>query len=126
MSTLVSRGGIPYSIRPFDSGLQDRYPFSSMENMNTMLAGKLQSLRDELQSSFKMEQWNGMSGALTQLAALGETQGHLELSLRAQSLKELMGNRAGGRQSAGARIEELFNDLLFHISHLQWINQTSQ
>lgn len=97
-----------------------------MENRNAALAGELQSLKDELQISFKMGQWNGMAGALSQLAVLGENQGHRELSLRAQSLRELMGDRAGGRQSPGNRMEQLFNDLIFHLSHLQWTSQTSQ
>lgn len=63
-----------------------------------------------------------MTRTLEVLAKVGESQGQRELCLRAQSLRELMGARRCG---AGPRVGQLFNDLVFHLSHLQWLAQSS-
>ena len=42
---------------------------------------------------------------------------------RAQALRELMGYRAGGRDAAGERMIELFEQLTSRLSHFQWACQ---
>jgi hypothetical protein len=87
-------------------------------------ARELQALRNELIHQFRGSQWGELSRTLEMLARVGEMQGSRELCLRAQSLRELMGIRSD-RSTAGGRVSELFHDLMFHLSHLQWVSQTS-
>jgi len=95
-----------------------------MEEPIETLAGELQWIRSELVQHFQTQQWSQFSGALADLARMGEGQSYRELCLRAQSLRELIGERGGGRSfAAGARVAELFNELMFHLSHLQWSTQ---
>ena len=96
-----------------------------MERKSKALPGELQALRHELQSSFQEGRWERMSGTLGTVAVIAETHGRPELSLRAQSLRELMGDRGGGRGEPGPRLEALFQDLMFHLSHLQWCSQSA-
>ena len=87
---------------------------------------ELQALRTDLVTQFRLGYWAELSKTLNTLAKLGESQGRKEISLRAQSLRELMGDRAGGgRTDPGEPVSRIFNDLLFHLSHLQWVSQTS-
>lgn len=90
-----------------------------------LLTREIQFLRAELQSNFQEKNWSQLSRSLEAVVRVGETGGQMELCLRAQSLRELMGSRSSGRTSAGARMEELFHELMFHLSHFQWVSQTS-
>jgi len=88
------------------------------------LSATLHVVRLDLQGQFRGARWGELAQTLDTVAKLGETQGSRELCLRAQSLRELMGNRAGGRASAGDRVTQLFHELMFHLSHLQWLSQS--
>jgi hypothetical protein len=93
--------------------------------MDATFARELQSLKSNLTEQFQDGQWAELSKSLETLAKVGESQSCRELCLRAQSLRELMGYSAGGgRMSAGERASQLFHDLMFHLGHLQWVNQT--
>ena len=90
------------------------------------LQRELSSLRCRLMGQFKDERWSELAGTLDTLARVGEGQGERELCLRAQGLRELMGGRAGGRAEPGARVQELFSELMFRLGHLQWTCQVSR
>ena len=85
----------------------------------------LRELRRQLNAQFQKQEWEALSRTLEAVARMGHSAGQMELCLRAQTLRELMGNRAGGRQDAGKRLVDIFNNLIAHLSHLQWINQTN-
>ena len=109
------------SVSTPDRGYSTEHAPSALED----LSGELQSLHKTLVAQFKSGQWAPMASTLERLAKVGEHEGQRELCLRAQSLRDIMGERAGGREKAGKRLQELFSELLFHLSHLQWRNQTS-
>ena len=87
---------------------------------------QLRSFKKNLALQFQAGNWSELSRSLERLASLGETEGQMELCLRAQSLREILGVRASGRTQAGARVDELFHELMFHFSHFQWKNQVTQ
>lgn len=89
------------------------------------LAIELSRLSKELKRQFAGGQWQSLASTLEVLAKVGEIEGKRELCLRAQSMRELMGKNGGGRQHAGQRMQELFADLMFHLSHLQWSSKIS-
>ncbi len=90
-----------------------------------VLSSELKSLKKDLTRQFRGGEWDALAGSLEALAKLSEGQGAREICLRAQSLREIMGNRGSGRIEAGNRVTELFDELLFQVSHLQWLSQTS-
>jgi hypothetical protein len=87
------------------------------------LAYEIQHLRNQLIGLQQAARWRELGGALARAAELGELGGQRELCLRAQGLRELMGERLGGSVTPGPRADELFTDLMFHLSHFQWICQ---
>lgn len=87
---------------------------------NGSVSRELQHLRSQIERTFQAGRWSELAGALETLAKIGEAEGHRELCLRAQSLRELMGHNAGGREAPGKRVSELYHDLLFHVSHVEW------
>lgn len=84
------------------------------------VATELQVLRTEIDHGFQNGEWERLASSLDILAQMGERQGERELCLRSQCLKELIGERAGGR---GKRMDELFNDLMFYLTHMEWVHQ---
>ena len=94
-----------------------------MDEQAADLYVELQFLRRSLVKQFEEGHWTDLTATLSNVAKLGEGQGCPELCLRAQSLRELMGNRGSGRLTPGQRVEQLFSDLLFQLAHLQWSNQ---
>jgi hypothetical protein len=89
------------------------------------LSSELQSLRNELVFQFRREQWSSLAGTLEAIARLGEEQGRRELCLRAQTLRELMDHRGAPDAIRFDRVTEVYDELLFHLKHLQWVNQAS-
>lgn len=91
-------------------------------NHPSELAREIQGLRAQLHRYFHDGDWGDLANCLRSVAALAEAQSSLMLCLRAQSIRELLGDRqAGGRGAeAGPRLTELFTELQFHLTHLEW------
>jgi hypothetical protein len=64
--------------------------------------------------------WEPFLGTLKAVDDLAQFEGQIELSLRAQSLRELVGERLSGCSAPSPRVLQLFDDLVFHLSHLHW------
>jgi hypothetical protein len=107
--------------------------FNEIEAKNTTVTGNetsatktdlrpyLQFLRTDLERAFRDRDWESLLKQLEQLAAVGESEGRRELCLRAQSLREVLGHRAGGRgEEPGETLLRHFHELTFHLTHLQW------
>ncbi len=89
-------------------------------NASTVVA-ELDFLHQELTESFRSNHWPEVSARLDRVAKIAEFEGRRELCLRAQSLREIMGNRPA---QPSDRVNELFTDLLFQVSHLKWVAQS--
>jgi hypothetical protein len=83
---------------------------------------ELQSLRSDLMTKYQQGSWSELSSLLETVARVSEVEGRRELCLRAQTLRELMGTRAGGRESPGDRMSQVFEEMMSHLSHLQWLS----
>ena len=87
------------------------------------LAPYLIRLRADLEKAFRESDWEGLRRHLDRLATIGESEGHRERSLRAQSLREVLGHRGGGRgEEPGKALLRHYHELSFYLSHLQWIS----
>ncbi len=89
-------------------------------NPSTVVA-ELDHLHQGLTESFRSHHWPEVSARLDRLAKVAEYEGRRELCLRAQSLREIMGDRPS---LPSDRVNELFTDLLFQVSHLKWVAQS--
>ncbi len=81
----------------------------------------IQELRAALATAFRVHNWPSALSTLDLLATLGEHQGHRELCLRAQGLREVLGHRGESRSEPGESILRHYSELEFHLSHLQWL-----
>ncbi len=75
---------------------------------------EIKFLRKRLEQYFEAEKWAEFSEALDQLSKYAETQGRVELCLRAQALKEEV-----------SLDPACFSGLLHEISHLEWLSEAS-
>lgn len=79
-----------------------------------MLASELDSIEQNLSESFRERSWDDIDRGLVRLAQIAESQGRLELCLRAQAMRNL-------RNRPESQIGELFQDLMYQVSHLRWV-----
>ena len=83
-------------------------------------------LYKELETYFKKEQWPQLTDLLETVAKLGEKNGQKELCLKSQSLRVIMAGRTlkyAPENSTFNQMSELFDEILFHLSHLNWQNE---
>jgi hypothetical protein len=97
-----------------------------MEDQSFVSPAELRALQRELQIRFRQGQWDQVGGVLTALVVHAKSWGDLELGHRAQGLRELLGQRAGGRVQAGPRLESLFHDLLCRLDRLEWSSRSDR
>ena len=83
-------------------------------------------LYKELETYFRKEQWPQLTDLLETVAKLGEKNGQKELCLKAQSLRVIMAGRVlqyAPENSTFSQMSEIFEEILFHLSHLNWQNE---
>lgn len=96
-------------------------PSSTQSESVPALAPYLQVLKVDFERAFRDSDWENLNRLLASLATVGEREGYRELCLRAQSLQEVLGHRAGGRGSQpGEALQRHYQELSFHLAHLQW------
>ena len=82
---------------------------------------QVREIHGDLSRLFDECEWGGLAGGLATLSKVAENAGHQDLCLKAQSLRELLGHRGGGRASEpGERVTELMQELLSQVSHWSW------
>ncbi len=95
-----------------------------MDDGSKDISRELQALRNELVAQYRFQNWSQLAHVLGALAQVGEQQGQKDLCLRAQLLRSVLAE--GGTGTAlDPRAAPLFDELMFHLSHVQWSSETS-